>query len=410
MITNRITNLSLKAVMLFGCGGALCLEASTRETTLLTDARVSGKFDQRLSDQIRGDRDSGSEEGLEISLLGSILYDDNIFRTAKNEEEDLVTSIVPRVSYTAGQKEGRAWVRASYLGDIVLYLENSDDSRVDHRVELEGVIRKRLLKFAYAGSWAKLGDPDPDTGGSPDRMEWSNRVVIGVEPKGKTSGEFFLERNVLDQDAEFLNDVEETAAGINVFYRYSPKTQLGGSYSYGEVKIDGAPSQEVHRLVGSVFWQPRRQLSVSLEGGAEYRDFGTGVTDWEPVMAGRIAWAPRSGTEVYLTGYRRQEASSFFDGQNFTVAGGVLGLSQRIHRNWSGRLEVGWEQSDYFATEQGVDADRKDDSFFVRPTISYLSPAGHVLQIFYQWSDSDSSDSEFGYSNQEVGISLETNF
>jgi hypothetical protein len=288
-------------------------------------------------------------------------------------------------------------------------LDHRDESRMDHRLDVKAVMRRKMLRFAYSGSWARLGDPDPDVGGSPDRWEWDNRFSLGWEPRGKTSGEIFADWSAVDQDASSLNDVDETSLGFNLRHRYSSKTQFGLTYEFGEVDVDGSSTQDFQRLTGQIAWQPRQKIKVSFEGGGEHRDYGGGESNWEPVFSGRVGWTPRNGTELYLAGYRREEASSFFDDQNFTVLGVVGGWSQRIHGDWSGRLEMGWEEADYFSTDGGGSS-RDDTAFFVRPTVSCLTETGHSLQFFYQWSDSDSSDDDFGYSNHELGASIECAF
>ena len=385
----------------------------TREVSflgsLLSDARISEKFDRRLGEEIRGTREVAEREGLQLSLVVAAAYDDNIFRTADDAEEDIVVSVAPRLTYKLGQPDGPVSLEASYEAAGILYFDNNDESRIDQRAQVRASLRRKLLRFAYEGGWANLGDPDSDVGDIADRIEWGHRVIVTWEPRRKTSGEIFAEWSQVDQDASNLNDVQEASAGANLTYRYSSKTQVGVGYEIGQVDVDGAAAQEFHRVTGSLDWRPRRKISISLDAGVEFRDFGGGESNVEPVFEGRISWRPRFGTEFYLSGYAREEASAFLDEQNFTVFGGVLGWSQRIRGPWSARIELGAEEADYLSTV-GAFADREDTLVFVRATADYVLREGNTAQFFYQWTDSDSSDEDFGFANQEVGVSVQSVF
>ncbi len=73
--------------------------------------------------------------------MASLADDDNIFRTEQDAQEDLVTSIVPRISDTVGRPDGRMRMSASYQGLASLYLDLSAENRVDHRFDVNAVVR-----------------------------------------------------------------------------------------------------------------------------------------------------------------------------------------------------------------------------------------------------------------------------
>ena len=371
----------------------------------LSNARVSEKYDQRLGEQLRGRRLTPSQEGVGISVFASLAYDDNIFRESEDEKEDLVAVVAPEIRYTKGQEQGRAWVSLAYRPTAVIYFEESDESRIDQYLSASASVRHKVLRLAYDGSWARLGYPDPDVGGNPERDEWDQRVTVGWDRGGKTAVEAFADWRLEDQDQSDLNDVETISGGLSLIYRHSPKTELGLTYQVGEVDVDNSPTQDFQRITGGIDWRPRPNITAAVEAGAEYRDFGPGGDDWEPVFAGRIQWTPCEGLDLYLTGYRREEASAFFNGQNFTVLGFAGGLRQRLHGGWSLGLEGGWEESDYFSTTGGG-ADRDDTAVFIRPSVMYDLSNGMRLQFYYQWSDNDSSDPDFDYENNESGVNI----
>jgi hypothetical protein len=375
----------------------------------LEEPRVGGKYERRLDREIREERQEASREGFSVSVIASLAYDDNIFQTAKDAKEDFVAQVSPRVAYTKGQRTGRAWVSLAYEGTAVAYLGDRGENRVDHLVTAEASLRKKALVFAYSGSWAKLGTPSADVGGATKRTEWRNRASLGWEPRSRTSAELFAEWSRVDQEESSLFDIKERMAGVAVRYRYSPKTLMELAWRMGEVDVEGADTQDVQRFTGQVRWQPRPKIGLNVEVGGEYRDYGT-RTDWSPVFAARLNWSPRGGTDLYLEGYRREEASAYSGGENYTVKGVKAGVSQRLRGAWTGGLEAGHETSDYFDVTGTGSADRKDRITFIRPSLEYRFQEGYELKFFYQWAENDSSEPDFGYTNQEMGVTMNYTF
>ena len=81
-------------------------------------------------------------------------------------------------------------------------------------------------------------------------------------------------------------------------------------------------------------------------------------------------------------------------------------MAQRLRGDWSVALEGGYESSDYFDVSGTGGASRKDEVTFIRPSLEYRFEEGYELVLFYQWSDNDSTESDFGYANQEIGVTI----
>ena len=392
--------MSASAIFAVGCS----LSASGQDGG---DQRLDSKLNRRAVESL-GERTQSFKEGLDISLISSLAYDDNIFQEANDETSSVVAQLEPSVGWTKGSKNG-TWIRLAYEGTAILYLAQTEDSRIDHNFSAEGGVKGKALALAYSASWAKVGSPSADIGGASDRFQYGGRAEVTYTPKGKVSYALYVDGSVIDQEEAAFFDFYQASGGISARYRHSRKTEVSAAYSLGQVRVDGAGTQTFHRLGLQAIWKPRSKVSVSLEGGAEYRDYedGSGLS---PYFSARVDWTPRAKTAFFLEAYRREEASGAVEGENFDVYGFRAGVSQELRDGWSVGFELGSEKSDYFDIVGLPESGREDTIFFVRPSVRYRFGEDSEVVFLYQYITNDSTDSNFGYDNSQLGVSLNYKF
>ncbi|MEM9079609.1 MAG: hypothetical protein AAGC74_02835 [Verrucomicrobiota bacterium] len=387
-------------------GGGLCAESERR----LEQRRLDNKVDRRELEAAFGNRLQGGKEGLDLAVLASIAYDDNIFQGVEGEEVgDVVMQVEPVIGWVMGERGKGTWLRAAYEGAWILYFDNNEADRIDNRLRLEGEFRRKALVLAYSARWAKLGSPSTDVGGTSDRQEWGVRVGIGYDPEGKWAYDLYVERSAVDQDDGDLFDIWETGFGGRATFVYSPKTQVEFELASGTIEVDGTGDQQFTRLSSQFFWRPRPKIAVALQAGLDRRDYVDGSSA-EPFYNARVSWTPRTGTSFYLEGYRREQASAALQGENFELFGLRLGTSQRIRDGWSAGLEFCWENAKYFAISGLPESGREDDIIFIRPSLKYQFGEKAEVLVLYQFSQNSSSDPAFGYDNHQFGVSMNYQF
>jgi hypothetical protein len=184
---------------------------------------------------------------------------------------------------------------------------------------------------------------------------------------------------------------------------------VGAAYQAGRLKIEDADSQSIQQVTGSFDWQPREKIQIKLDGGAEFRRAG-GTTSVNPVLNARIDWEPREGTGVFLTAYQRQEVSALNEGQIYEVKGMAAGLSQRLGGNWTASLEGGYEVASYVSDASTGAPSRRDEIWFVRPALRYRFSDELDASVFFQASEDQSTDQNFGYDAVMTGVELNYKF
>jgi hypothetical protein len=291
----------------------------------------------------------------------------------------------------------------------VTYAKNDSDNRIDHQALLTAGWRGKVTELTYKGGIQKLGDATSETGRPTDRLEFENELRAAWQPREKVTLELAVGNQVSDYVDPTLYDSSKTYGEVAVRYAYSPKTRVGLAYQVARFKVDASPDQDTHQLTGDIEWQPREKIRINLKAGAEHRKV-EGESQVNPVVEGRAEWTPREGTGIYVTAYQRQEASSFYAGQIYSVKGMSAGVSQRLGGNWTARLEGGLEKAAYSRVSGSGPSGRRDRIWFVRPALEYKISDEINVAVFYRVSADSSNSRDFGYAQRMAGVELNYKF
>ena len=373
--------------MFAALSAAPLVPASGDEVLPAIPGRLDGEVDSRIVPRAgyRFDPQAGEVRGeeLEIGVVISAAYDDNIYLSATRKEADLVMRVAPAIAYRLNDKhtgEG-GYLSVAYRPTAVAYADHGSNDRFDQIAEWDVGWRSKKTSINWNGAAGQLGDATADTGTLTDRAEFANEIRVAWAIREKVTLEVAGGHESVSYDSPAYADSSMGYGELALRYAYSPKTRLGMIYKAGRFEVDGAGEQTVHRVTGRIEWSPREKIAVDLELGGEYRSFDNG-SDTTPVVESRIGWKPKEGTEVYLTGYRREQASAFLPGQNYTQTGAAFGISQRLGGDWTARLEGGLERANYTQVSGAGAAGRVDRITFIRPALEYRLTDDFSMGLF----------------------------
>lgn len=397
--------------MLAALSAAPLVPASGEEVLPAIPGRLDGELDSRIVPRTGSpfDPQAGEtrQQELEMGVNISAVYDDNIYLSASRKEADLVMRVALAIHYRRGDKlsgEG-GYLSVAYRPTAVVYADNSDNSRFDQVAEWDIGWRGKKTAIFWKGAARQLGDATADTGTLTDRTEFSNEVRLAWSIREKLSVELAGGRESVSYDSPAYADSALNYGELALRYTHSPKTRLGMIYKAGRFEVDGAGEQTVQRFTGKMEWTPREKIAVDLELGGEHRSFDRG-SETSPVVEGRIGWKPKEGTEVYLAGYRREQASAYLPGQNYTQTGAALGISQRLGSDWTARVEGGVERAKYSVVSGNSTGGRVDRIHFIRPALEYRVTDDFSMGLFYRYSQNDSNRTGLGHENHSAGVEM----
>lgn len=356
-------------------------------------------------------RDEERRGGLELGVVVAAAYNTNIYLSSTDPTSDMVYRVGPLIAYTQGDsKVGEGgYIRVAYQPTGVLYADQKANNRIDQSAGLEAGWKGKVSKLSYKGAARKLGDATADTGTQTERSELENELRAAWLVREKVSLEIAAGGWQTKYQNPSLVDSGRYFGELAVRYAYSPKTEVGVFYQAGRLKIEGADSQTIQQVAGSLNWQPREKISFKIDAGAELRKAGDTSTT-NPVVNARVDWTPREGTRLFVTAYQRQDVSALNEGQIYEVKGVTAGISQRLGGNWAASLDAGYEVASYIPDSGTGALSREDRIWFVRPALNYQFSDQLDASVFYEASEDDSTDSNFGYDAAVTGVELNYKF
>jgi len=90
--------------------------------------------------------------------------------------------------------------------------------------------------------------------------------------------------------------------------------------------------------------------------------------------------------------------------QDFASTTVSVGVRQRLFQRAYLGLNIGYQNSDYFSTISGFNANRNDDYYFVQPSLDVMITRFWSVGGYYLHRQDDSSVDAFSFENNQVGF------
>ena len=354
---------------------------------------------------------------LRLNIRG--VYDDNIFVSHTDRVSDYYFAIEPMLTVGFGDIEGRAenYLRLDYMPSVILFVDHSDEDAVENLILLEGQYRFSRLTLNLSQEVAILDGANLnstlDTTGLLANLDVSARTrlnlfVTRLRANYELSGKLFLagefDASIYDYP-DFISS-QILSWGLYINYNVTPKLMVGVGGTFGlDFVEDPNVDQTFEQANVRINYQATGKLGLSASAGVEFRQFDDQRDDYvTPVFELGAIYRPFDGTTVTLTAGRRILNSGFFADQDFATTYVVGRVQQRLLRRVHLGLAVGYENSDYFATTNGVNATREDDYYFVEPYVDVLITRWLSVGVYYLHRQDCSNIDFFSFYDNQVGV------
>lgn len=351
------------------------------------------------------------------SLTASGEYDDNIFATADDEEDDFIFRLRPELR--AQSQWSRHSLTASAFGEFGFFADENDSNYQDFGTALDG----RLDATRDSSSTGRLAvsrlheDRDaPDDVGEDDVTQfWLMEARLAHR---HNFARFFVRPSVYVQrlDFESAGDLSNTerdrnryGAGVRGGMTISPRLNVFVETNGDIVEYD---SDEADRdstgfdVRGGVEIDISRLVIGEASLGYARRSYDDDDLDTAQGVAGDagITWTPTQLTTVDFTGrVNIEETTVFFEGDrasgNLATRIGV-GVTHELRRNILLNANAGYDRDNFRGT------DRVDDTFRLGGGVSYLLNRNLSVNASYSFStrDSDDDNEEFDRNIFRIGV------
>ena len=367
-----------------------------------------------------------------LSLTVRGVWDDNIFLSHTNKVSDYYFAIEPVITIGVGDIAGRnrSYLSLSYMPSAILFVDHSDENAFNNYIHLEGGYNSgRLTLTAYVdiallqsanlnsfydttGLWANT---DAST---PTRTNiFYTHLTANYQLTGKISLQAELDPGAYAYPDNISNYT--IAGGLYLYYHWLPKLSVGIGGTFGYTWVDDPSTNQTFEQINlRLNYQVTAKLSLYASGGVEFRQFdGNRDTYDSPVFEIGLGYHPFSGTNISLSAGRRIYPSGYFDNQDFGATYVAARFQQRLfHRFYLG-LGVGYEHSNYLATDRDVSATRDDDYWFIEPSLDVLITRWLNAGVYYLHREQTSNDNGapggqnfFNWEDNQVGVRATVRF
>src|SRR5262245_35007551 len=361
--------------------------------------------------------------GLLFTVRG--VWDDNIFLSHTDKTADYYFAIEPQLTLGFGDIEGRSrsYLRLDYMPSGILFVNHSDEDAFNQLIRLEGGYSTGRLRLSLTQDVALLQSANLnsfiDTTGlwantdasGPTRLNiFTTRARAEYDLTGKLSlqGEldsytYFYPNNISDYTL---------SGGLYVYYRWLPKVSVGVGGTFGYNWVDNpTPNQSFEQVNGRLNYEVTAKLGLYASAGVEFRQFdGDRSTYTTPVFEVGLTYYPFEGSTFTLAAGRRVYNSGFEPGQNFTDTYVIGRFQQRLfHRVYLG-LGAGYENANYFAADDNVNATRDDNYWFIEPSLDVLITRWLSAGVYYLHREDDCNVGFFSFDENHVGVRATVRF
>lgn len=350
------------------------------------------------------------------------VYDNNIDLARSDRRSDFYTAIEPRVILGLGDLDERQenFLRLDYSPALYVYAEHSDNNAFQQVIRLDAQYRFQRLVLELSQDIQLLESADISTRNNLDEaanhvnLDVSGRTRVNIfttilEAAYDLSSKTFLSAALSNTiyDYRRLLDSQSVTGNLYLNYRYSPKLVVGAGVGGGVNRVDPpTPDQTSEQVNARVEYEISGKFALNASGGVEFRQFegeNRGVYT-SPVFELGASYRPFDGTRLGLIAQRRTSSSAVLAGQDYATTNFTLEGRQRLFRRLFLGIAGGYEHSEYFSVLAGVEATRRDNYFFLAPSIDVMIARYWSLGIYDLYRKNDTSDDSFSFQDNQIGF------
>ena len=373
------------------------------------------------------DSDSMAQSGVDAkdmlpkrwNLFGSLTagyeYDDNLSLDEDGKAGSGFMTVQPSVGAKYGPMASGLTMDLIYTADLEWYLDNDMGDRVNHDVSTNFNWERGPFRLFGSLAYSSQASANIDAGERIAQDTITTNMGATYEHSEKTSLGVTYSTDVFSpEDDSYIPSTTQTF-GVFADYKVSGKTTLGLGAQYEYQQVGRGSDSNAYRVLLRSTWAATDRLTLRGEVGPEvreYTDADSGMEAyWNLGIDYKLKFLDTGKTTFSFDVYRDQSASSSLVNQSYTSTGIAGTLSYTPAERISVNIATGYEFANYTGTSAEVNADRQDQLYFARPSISYSFSRRASMSLFYQWTQNVSEgDQGVGFERNGYGALFTVSF
>ncbi|MEM6781118.1 MAG: outer membrane beta-barrel protein [Pseudomonadota bacterium] len=354
-------------------------------------------------------------------------YDDNIFRTNTNTEQDIIYILNPRLEIKSDWNLHE--LRFETDANFGIYQNNENEAYEDYIAELSARYDIAYNTYLFSElSYRRLhedrGSPDDVRGDEPTEYNLYHGELSFTRALGKIK--FFVAG--LIQKYEFedarsngtvidnsVRDRQENEIQTRIGYAFRPNYEIYARAHYTDIEYDQTSifdrsSDEYDLRIGTDL-KLSRKLKANIYGGYITRDYEgqfAGLDDFN--YGADLIWnlTDITSLEAYVDREVFETTSvtgTLFSGYLKTSTG--FNISHAFRRNIIGEFHLDYENDDYIG---GGSTSREDDIYRVGTDLDIGINRNASLSLEYDYIERDSNIQTANFTNNVVGLTFRVKF
>jgi len=417
---------SVAFLVLVGASSAMALDPYLQNVYRDADFRQRGLFeglggdssDESMTDQSEFGKGVVEEESwkdlFHFSLAGGVRYDDNIFLSNSNQEDDLIISVSPTLSVRSGA-EGTAQnsYSLSYTPSFLFFTDHSDQNTIDHRASFRFTKQLPKSKIAFVLDYTDTNGSDRFVSGQVARTRWNASLNYNYLMTEKTRLDLTATTDIDTFKQSGLHDRRNYAIRGSVLYQLTGKTSIGPSFRYGYTDITGSNNQDAYELGLKAEYQATGKTALTGTLGYNVRSFdGSNTASNQNDISWAIGarYAATAKTSLRALFYREPRISYNFQNSGYMATGLSLQASHTLTPRINLYGVISYEDDSYYRTDKNMGVNFDHDYFTATMGANYQMANGFTVGGNMTWRSNSSENSFNEYDSFSCGLNASYNF
>ncbi|MHC4105682.1 MAG: outer membrane beta-barrel protein [Planctomycetota bacterium] len=349
---------------------------------------------------------------LHLGLEARETFDDNIFNTAVDQKDDLITTITPGALVSMGTRHKFEF---GYALGVHTYGDYSDEDFVSqHGRVLVDMNLPSGVRFDFVDTYLKTEDPRPEE----LQLRASHKsndidASVGYEfPAKKLTIEALYSMRYLKFDQPENRPINKirNIFGVAIYYKFLPKTSALFEYKLGKhdyfdsIDENTDKDAEIHSVMAGVKWDATAKLSGTIKTGWKSKKYenqrdalGNPYVDkslWS--VESLLTYALTERTKINIALNRSLEDTEY--GGNFTYSratnylntGAMAGVEHKLNPKLALNLNMGVQRHKYNKIQPTL-LEREDEiaDFGIGLTYKMRDWLGAAVKYTYYNNSSD---------------------